>query len=143
MEASFSTDPKSADDGELDSDETMVTWAKRANDQVPFDGGIPLGPPFNVSRNVGAFNIGQYGGATVSVDNKVMIIAASNPTSENVQNIDLFSTTYQVIAYDAESGDISTNGPILSHSINQHFFGLGGTAFDQWRWPNIDVCCPA
>jgi len=82
------------------------TWAKRAHSQEAFDEGTPLGPPFNVSRNVGGITVSQYGGATVSVDNRVLIIAASNPTADNVQNIDLFSTTYQVISYDAESGDI-------------------------------------
>ncbi|MFN9801259.1 MAG: hypothetical protein ACK54P_14675, partial [Bacteroidota bacterium] len=51
-----------------------------------FDPGEALPPPFNRGDN--------YGGATVSVDNKELIIARKNPQPKNPQNIDLFSTRY-------------------------------------------------
>ena len=64
------------------------TWAQRANEKLPFDGGTSLEHPFNEGSN--------YGGSTISVNNKLMVIAAHNPTPKNPANIDLFSTEYHV-----------------------------------------------
>ena len=38
----------------------------------------------------------NYGGASISVDNKLMILAANRPVPSNPANIDLFSTEYHV-----------------------------------------------
>jgi outer membrane protein OmpA-like peptidoglycan-associated protein/tetratricopeptide (TPR) repeat protein len=65
----------------------LFTWSKRPDINASFDGGKPLPEPFNLGDN--------YGGATVSVDNKELIIAKKNPVPKNPQNIDLFSTRYE------------------------------------------------
>lgn len=67
------------------------TWAKRDNMHSLFDKGTPLKAPFND----GTFE--SYGAATLSVDNKEMIICGCK--TEKVQgqqykNCDLYSTTY-------------------------------------------------
>ena len=64
------------------------SWARRRDDQRPFDAGMPMEPPFNLNSN--------YGGATISVDNKTMILAANRPVPSNPANIDLFVTEYHV-----------------------------------------------
>jgi len=64
----------------------LFTWSRRPDINARFDDGEPLPPPFNLGDN--------YGGATVSVDNKELIIARKNPVPKNPQNIDLFSTRY-------------------------------------------------
>jgi outer membrane protein OmpA-like peptidoglycan-associated protein/tetratricopeptide (TPR) repeat protein len=63
------------------------TWSKRTDINSVFDKGDPLEPPFNKG--------GAYGGATVSIDNKELIIAKSNPVDKNPNNIDLFSTKFE------------------------------------------------
>jgi outer membrane protein OmpA-like peptidoglycan-associated protein/tetratricopeptide (TPR) repeat protein len=63
------------------------TWCKRPDINATFDQGNPLPEPFNLGDS--------YGGATVSVDNKEMIVAKKNPKPNNPQNIDLFSTRYE------------------------------------------------
>ena len=62
------------------------TWCRRPDINSNFDGGSALPEPFNMGDN--------YGGATVSVDNKELIIAKKNPVAKNQQNIDLYSTRY-------------------------------------------------
>ena len=64
------------------------TWARRNDERQPFDGGTPLGYPFNVRSN--------YGGAAISVDNKTLILAAHHPVPANPNNIDLFVTEYHI-----------------------------------------------
>ncbi|MFN9391730.1 MAG: OmpA family protein [Flavobacteriales bacterium] len=64
----------------------LFTWSRRPDINQSFDPGEALPPPFNRGDN--------YGGATVSVDNKELIIARKNPQPKNPQNIDLFSTRY-------------------------------------------------
>ena len=66
----------------------MFTCAQRADVSLPFDGGTPLEDPFNMGSN--------YGGASISVDNKLMILAANRPVPSNPNNIDLFATEYHV-----------------------------------------------
>lgn len=63
------------------------TWCKRPDINAYFNSGDALPEPFNLGDS--------YGGATVSVDNKEMIVAKKNPKPSNPQNIDLFSTRYE------------------------------------------------
>ncbi|MBW7868946.1 MAG: OmpA family protein [Brumimicrobium sp.] len=68
------------------------TWAKRKNIHSPFDIGTPLDIPFND----GTFD--SYGAATLSVDNKEMIICACKDEKVNGQtyrNCDLYVTKYR------------------------------------------------
>ena len=67
------------------------TESHRTDINSLFDDGKALPPPFNINA--------QYGGATISVDNKEMYIAASNPVAGNPNNIDLYKTTFEM-AYD-------------------------------------------
>ncbi|WP_294669722.1 OmpA family protein [uncultured Fluviicola sp.] len=70
----------------------IYTYSSRTDDAIAFDGGKAFPKPFNK----GDFQ--SYGGATVSVDNKEMIICACKKTEVNGQpymNCDLYSTTYQ------------------------------------------------
>jgi outer membrane protein OmpA-like peptidoglycan-associated protein len=62
------------------------TWCRRADINVNFDNGHPLPSPFNKGASCG--------GATVSVDNKEMIVAMKNPKPKNPNNFDLFMTQY-------------------------------------------------
>jgi len=58
------------------------------------DGSEPFGP---VSPLPAPFNQGpHYGGASISVDNRELFIAAENPLPGSPQNIDLYQVTYEV-----------------------------------------------
>lgn len=70
------------------------SWSKRPDINAQFDKGEPLSKPFNMGTNCG--------GATISVDNRELIVAMKNPVKENPENIDLFSTRYEV--YTTEDG---------------------------------------
>lgn len=68
------------------------TWSKRANMSSEFDGGKPLQPPFNN----GSYD--SYGAATMSVDNKEMIICACKDVDirgQKYRNCDLYVTYYE------------------------------------------------
>ncbi len=68
------------------------TWSKRENMQSLFDSGTPLQPPFNN----GTFD--SYGAATMSVDNKEMIICACKDEKirgQTYRNCDLYVTYYE------------------------------------------------
>ncbi|MGM0477712.1 MAG: OmpA family protein [Bacteroidota bacterium] len=68
------------------------TWSKRKNMHSTFDGGTPLQPPFNN----GSFD--SYGAATMSVDNKEMIICACKDEKirgQQYRNCDLYVTYYE------------------------------------------------
>lgn len=68
------------------------TWSKRANMNSEFDGGKPLQPPFNN----GSYD--SYGAATMSVDNKEMIICACKDVDirgQKYRNCDLYVTYYE------------------------------------------------
>lgn len=70
----------------------VYTYSIRTDEGLSFDGGKPFPKPFNN----GTFQ--SYGAATMSVDNKEMIICACKKTEVNGQaymNCDLYSTTYQ------------------------------------------------
>jgi len=71
------------------------TYSHRADINGIFDAGEALPLPFNQGDN--------YGGATISVNNKEMIIAKKNPVAGNPQNIDLYTTNYE-LAYDENQG---------------------------------------
>ena len=62
-----------------------LVWSKRPDSHTPFDSGETLDYPFNDGDN--------YGGVSLSIDNRILIIAATNPDIRNEQNIDLFQTT--------------------------------------------------
>lgn len=65
------------------------SWSKRPDINSIFDNGSPLPPPFNLGDNIG--------GATISVDNKELIIAKKNPLPKNPQNFDLYSAKFNLI----------------------------------------------
>jgi len=58
----------------------------------PFDSGSPLESPFNAGA--------RYGGASISVDNRELYIAAANPTPQNPDNIDIYVTRYEIVDRD-------------------------------------------
>lgn len=57
-------------------------------DSTDFTAGMPMESPFNTGN--------RYGGATISIDNREMFIAAINPNPMNDRNIDIYSTKYTV-----------------------------------------------
>ncbi|NVK64413.1 MAG: OmpA family protein [Flavobacteriales bacterium] len=68
------------------------TIAEREGMSGPFTEGLPVANPFND----GSF--ASYGAATMSVDNKEMILCACNPidvSGQKYMNCDLYSTTYE------------------------------------------------
>lgn len=71
-------------------------WSKRASADEEFDRGELLSYPFNDGSN--------FGGVSLSIDNRLLVVAASNPTPDNPQNIDLFTTTY-IVNGKNETGD--------------------------------------
>ena len=89
-----------------------LVWAKRNSSNTPFDVGEVLDYPFNDGDN--------YGGVSLSIDNKLLIIAATNPDVRNEQNIDLFQTTYKVDGKDDEGNffyywdDLELIGPQIN-----------------------------
>lgn len=60
-----------------------------------FDNGKPLPEPFNIGDN--------YGGVTLSVDNREMIITVCRPGKQGYNNCDLYRTTYSM-AYNERTG---------------------------------------
>ena len=69
------------------------SWCKRPDINTQFDEGAALPEPFNQGANCG--------GATITVDNRELIVAMKNPNPKNPDNIDLFSTRYNLITNDA------------------------------------------
>jgi outer membrane protein OmpA-like peptidoglycan-associated protein/tetratricopeptide (TPR) repeat protein len=71
------------------------TFATRTDDAMPFDKGVPFPRPFND----GSFD--SYGAASMSVDNKEMVLCACKKTTVSGQpymNCDLYSTTFELSA---------------------------------------------
>jgi hypothetical protein len=58
------------------------SWCKRPDINTRFDEGAALPEPFNQGANCG--------GATITVDNRELIVAMKNPNPKNPDNIDLF-----------------------------------------------------
>lgn len=83
----------------------LFTWARRQDERLPFDGGVPLPEPFNLGSN--------YGGASISVDNKLMVIAAGRPVPSNPANVDLFATEYHVDYRDLDGTAVYTWSPLM------------------------------
>lgn len=69
------------------------SWCKRPDINTRFDEGNALPEPFNQGANCG--------GASITVDNRELIVAMKNPNPKNPDNIDLFSTRYTLITNDA------------------------------------------
>jgi outer membrane protein OmpA-like peptidoglycan-associated protein len=65
------------------------TWSTRPDINGVFDEGEALPKPFNMGDN--------YGGTSISVDNKELFIAKKNPVSGNPDNIDIFVTRYELV----------------------------------------------
>jgi outer membrane protein OmpA-like peptidoglycan-associated protein/tetratricopeptide (TPR) repeat protein len=70
----------------------LFSWCKRPDINTRFDDGNALPEPFNQGANCG--------GATITVDNRELIVAMKNPNPKNPDNIDLFSTRYTLITND-------------------------------------------
>lgn len=63
------------------------TVSERTDINSIFDDGEALPKPFNMGDN--------YGGASISVDNRELFIAKKNPVSGNPENIDLYVAQYE------------------------------------------------
>ncbi len=87
-------------------------WAHREADQIEFELPEDLDRPFNDGTH--------YGGASISVDNRELYIAASNPVPNNPDNIDLFVVKYEVLGKRTGGGFDYQWGPLtpLPASIN-------------------------
>ena len=87
-------------------------WSRRLPNEEYFDSGELLDYPFNEGDN--------FGGVSLSIDNRLLIVAASNPTPGNPQNIDLFTSTYIVDGQDNSGeffyywGDLKLLGPEIN-----------------------------
>jgi outer membrane protein OmpA-like peptidoglycan-associated protein/tetratricopeptide (TPR) repeat protein len=68
------------------------SWCKRPDINTAFDEGSALPEPFNQGANCG--------GATITVDNRELIVAMKNPNPKNPDNIDLFATRYNLVTND-------------------------------------------
>lgn len=65
------------------------TWAKRNGPSARFNSGESLESPFNTGAG--------YGGASISIDNRSLYLAIKTPNSKNSENIDLYSTRYELL----------------------------------------------
>lgn len=66
-----------------------LTISERTSENVDFDGGTPLPKPFNVGDN--------YGGVSISVDNKELYVCACSLNENNYNNCDIFVTQYEYV----------------------------------------------
>lgn len=82
--------------GDVVSTESEVFYASEREVGAEFHPGSALESPFNSGA--------RYGGASISVDNRELYIAASNPTGSNPDNIDLYVTRYEIVDRD-DNGD--------------------------------------
>ena len=64
-----------------------LTLSKRFDSSELFNNGLALKPPFNVGDN--------YGGVSISVDNKEMIVTVCKPVKRGYNNCDLYSTKWE------------------------------------------------
>lgn len=96
------------------------TYSQRTAVASPFTTGNPLGLPFND----GSFD--NYGAATLSVDNKEMILCACKTETvygQQYKNCDLYSTTYE---RSGEGGNDFTWSPLVN-------MGPGINTNDGWE----------
>lgn len=85
------------------------SWSKRTDINARFDDGKALPTPFNQGNNCG--------GATITVDNKELIVAMKNPVADNPNNIDLFFTKYEM-SLDGNGNKVYTWGELQSLGSN-------------------------
>jgi len=79
--------------GDLVTKEVEILYeARRRHAAEPFSPPVPVGPPFEAGQ--------RFGGATLSVDQRELYIAAQRPTGSNPDNIDLMRADY---VFDGES----------------------------------------
>lgn len=84
------------------------TFSKRKDENQPFDSGTPFNAPFND----GSFD--SYGAASMSVDNKEMIICACKKVTvfdQPYMNCDLFVTTFEKVG---ENGNDYKWSPLVN-----------------------------
>ena len=88
------------------------TWSHRTNINTDFDGGDALPQPFNMGDN--------YGGASISVDNRELYIAKRNPAPGNPENIDIFRTRYEYTFDETQGKNVYKWAPLedLGENIN-------------------------
>ncbi len=65
----------------------LFMQAQRKNGAMNFEVPEPLPPPFNVGDN--------YGGVSLSLDNREMFVTVCKPVSSSYKNCDLFSTRFE------------------------------------------------
>ena len=93
-------------------------WSKRKSAEEEFDRGELLSYPFNDG--------GNFGGVSLSIDNRLLVVAASNPTPNNPENIDLFTTTYIVNGKNDGLNLILLLGRLeVAGTRNKHAHGVG------------------
>ena len=90
----------------------LFSWSKRTGDDARFGAGSPLPNPFNTGT--------KCGGASISTDNKLMVLAADRPVPGNPDNVDLFVTEYHVDHRDEHGIPVYTWSPLvpLDENIN-------------------------
>lgn len=81
-------------------------WSHRSPAEVDFGSPEDLPSPFNDGSH--------YGGASISVDNRELFIAASNPTPDNPDNIDLFQVKYEVVGRSGHHSFLYEWGELLA-----------------------------
>lgn len=125
------------------------TWAKRDTPSLPFGSGEPMEDPFN--RTTG------YGGASISVDNRLLFLAIKTPAPGNPENIDLFSARYTLLEDTGDEvvylwsdptplGSLNTpdgweSQPAISPDGQWLYFAAArpGTTEDAQGQPTIDI----
>jgi outer membrane protein OmpA-like peptidoglycan-associated protein/tetratricopeptide (TPR) repeat protein len=90
--------------GDVVSTESEVFYAAEREVGEEFNAGTALESPFNSGA--------RYGGASISVDNRELYIAASNPTGKNPDNIDLYVTEYEILDKDDNGEFFYIWGPL-------------------------------
>ena len=90
--------------GDVVSTESEVFYAAEREVGDEFSAGLALESPFNSGA--------RYGGASISVDNRELYIAASNPTGGNPDNIDLYVTEYEIVEWDNDGAYFYVWGPL-------------------------------
>lgn len=90
--------------GDVVSTESEVFYVAEREIGAEFNAGLALASPFNSGA--------RYGGASISVDNRELYIAASNPTGKNPDNIDLYVTEYEIVDRDDNGAFFYVWGPL-------------------------------
>lgn len=64
-----------------------LTWGRRMNVDTPFDEGVAMASPFNLGDN--------YGGITLSINNKEMFITVCKPRMDGYNNCDIYLSRFE------------------------------------------------